>query len=78
MATRIQFRRGTGAEWTNADPILAEGELGLELDTGRFKVGIGTTSWTNLQYAFESIYELNVTGIATVVSLVQPVGAAVC
>ena len=69
MATRIQFRRGTEAEWTSTNPILAEGELGLELDTGRFKVGVGTTSWTNLQYAFENIDELNVTGIATVGSL---------
>jgi len=51
MSTRIQFRRGTEAEWTSADPILAEGELGLELDTGRFKVGVGTTSWENIEYA---------------------------
>lgn len=51
MSTRIQFRRGTAAEWTSANPILAEGELGLELDTRRFKVGVGTTSWNNIEYA---------------------------
>ena len=51
MATRIQFRRGLATEWTNANPILAEGELGLELDTRKFKVGVGTTSWQNLEYS---------------------------
>lgn len=52
MATRIQIRRGSSADWTNANPVLAEGELGLELDTGRIKVGLGTTSWNNLDYRY--------------------------
>jgi hypothetical protein len=52
MATRIQIRRGSSADWTNANPVLAEGELGLELDTGRIKVGLGTTSWNYLDYRY--------------------------
>ena len=51
MATRIQIRRGNASAWTSANPILAEGELGVELDTQRFKIGIGTTSWSGLNYA---------------------------
>ncbi len=50
MATRMQFRRGTAAEWTTANPVLAEGELGVELDTSLFKVGDGSTAWTALAY----------------------------
>ena len=51
MPVIIQLRRGTAAEWTAADPTLAEGELGLETDTPAFKVGDGTTAWTSLPYA---------------------------
>lgn len=50
MAFKIQLRRGTAAQWTAANPILAEGELGLELDTNLFKVGNGTTAWNSLAY----------------------------
>jgi hypothetical protein len=50
MAQQIQFRRGTGAEWASANPILAQGELGIDLDVNRFKVGTGLTSWNYLNY----------------------------
>ena len=50
MAVRIQFRRGTAAEWTSADPTLAPGELGYETDTTKFKLGDGSTVWSSLGY----------------------------
>lgn len=50
MAQQIQFRRGTGAEWASANPILAQGEIGVDLDVNRFKVGTGLTSWNYLDY----------------------------
>jgi len=51
MATQIQLRRGTAASWTSANPTLASGELGLETDTGFFKVGDGATAWASLDYS---------------------------
>jgi hypothetical protein len=51
MAVRIQFRRGTAAEWTAANPTLAAGEAGYETDTAKFKLGNGTTAWNSLAYA---------------------------
>ena len=59
---RIQVRRGTSTEWTNADTALnasgglklAAGEIGLESDTGTFKFGDGTTRWSALDYALEN------------------------
>jgi hypothetical protein len=42
MAVQIQLRRGTASQWTSANPILAEGEMGVELDTGKWKFGNGT------------------------------------
>lgn len=50
MANRIQLRRGGAQEWANANPTLAQGELGIELDTGRFKIGDGVTPWNSLRY----------------------------
>ena len=50
MAVQIQFRRATAAEWTAANTILAEGELGLETDTTFYKIGTGSTAWTSLAY----------------------------
>lgn len=50
MAVRIQFRRGTAAEWTAADPTLSAGEFGFETDTRQFKIGDGSTVWSSLSY----------------------------
>ena len=51
MAVQIQFRRDTAANWTTANPTLAQGELGLELDTARYKIGNGSTAWNSLAYS---------------------------
>lgn len=47
----IQFRGGTAAEWTAANPVLLEKELGYETDTGKAKIGNGTSAWSSLTYA---------------------------
>jgi hypothetical protein len=51
MAIQIQIRRGLSSAWTSADPVLAEGELAVETDTLKFKVGNGSTNWNILPYA---------------------------
>lgn len=50
MALKIQLRRGTAAEWTSANPVLMQGEMGVETDTLKVKLGNGTTAWTSLPY----------------------------
>ena len=50
----IQIRRDTSANWTSANPTLAAGQPGYETNTGRIKIGDGTTAWTSLPYRFES------------------------
>jgi len=50
MATRMQQRRGTAAQWTAANPTLAAGEIGFETDTNKFKVGNGSSAWGSLAY----------------------------
>lgn len=51
MAIQIQMRRGTASEWTSANPTLAQGEMGVEHDTGMFKIGDGSTEWNSLEYS---------------------------
>lgn len=56
MSTKIQSRRGTAAQWLYVDPILAQGEIGVEVDTNQFKIGDGDNIWSNLPYFKDSDY----------------------
>jgi hypothetical protein len=51
VVTQIQLRRGTAAQWVSANPVLAAGEQGYETDTGKLKIGNGSTAWNSLSYA---------------------------
>jgi len=46
----IQVRSDTSANWTSVNPILATGEIGFETNTGKFKIGTGSTAWSSLPY----------------------------
>jgi hypothetical protein len=49
--TIMQQKRGTAAEWdSNSTIVLAEGEIGVEYNTGKAKVGDGTSAWSALPY----------------------------
>jgi hypothetical protein len=50
MAVRFQLRRDNSTSWNSVNPILAEGEPGLESDTLKLKIGDGVTNWNNLPY----------------------------
>ena len=50
----IQLRRGTAAQWTAANTVLRAGELGLETDTNKIKVGDGVVAWNTLDYNVSS------------------------
>ena len=67
MATQIQVRRGLAAAWTTSNPTLAQGELGFEIDTGKYKIGDGLTVWASLTYAsvLPAAYELALEQAAT-------------
>ena len=48
---RIQLRNDTAENWTNANPVLRKGEMGVEIDTRKIKIGNGTDHWTTLEYS---------------------------
>jgi len=51
MSVKIQIRRGTTAEWSNANTVLASGELGYDTDLKIFKIGDGVAAWNSLAIA---------------------------
>jgi hypothetical protein len=65
MTTRIKLRRDIAANWTENDPILAEGEPGLETDTRKLKYGNGTSTWTVLEYSSGGV-EVGIDGQITI------------
>ncbi len=69
MSVQMQIRRGTAAAWTAANPVLAQGEAGLETDTGKLKYGDGATAWSSLAY-----FGGSGTGTVTTVSVVSTNG----
>ena len=58
MATRMQQRRGTAAQWISTNsgngPVLNAGEIGFESDTNKFKIGDGVNHWVDLVYFTDS------------------------
>lgn len=60
MAIHIQLRRDSALQWTSVNPILADGEIGLETDTKRFKIGNGILPWNQTQYGGLTLNNTNV------------------
>lgn len=51
VLTTFKLRGDTAANWTSANPVLAEREPGIETDTRKVKYGDGVTEWNSLPYA---------------------------
>jgi hypothetical protein len=65
----FKLRRGTASHWLAVNPILLEGEPGVEIDTGKMKLGNGFDTWSELKYLLnedakqEIIDQINAEGI---------------
>lgn len=68
MTSRLQNRHDTAANWTSNNPTLAVGEIGLETDTTKYKIGDGATAWNTLAYAYTA-------GAAGATGPTGPIGA---
>ena len=47
---RVQHKRMSASDWASSNLVLLDGELGIESDTGKVKVGNGTDHFSALQY----------------------------
>lgn len=50
VGTKILLRNDTAANWTANNPVLAKGQIGIQINTKKFKFGDGTTAWNSLDY----------------------------
>lgn len=64
---KILIRRDTSTSWTNINPILGDGEMGYEKDTGKLKIGDGIRTWNQLPYFQPQTSTLFDGGLATTV-----------
>lgn len=48
--TRIQLRRDTSVNWSTNNPVPSAGEPCFEIDTGKLKIGDGSTKYNDLAY----------------------------
>ena len=44
------MRNDVAAKWGESNPVLLKGEIGLETDTSKIKVGDGVKHWNELGY----------------------------
>ena len=47
---RIVSRNDTSSNWNTANPLLLKGEIGIEIDTNKIKIGDGVKRWQELDY----------------------------
>jgi hypothetical protein len=63
---KILFRRDTSANWANSNPVLSAGEIGLETNTNKIKLGNGSTAWNSLTYFYGTLDNSNINDIGDV------------
>lgn len=49
----IALTSRTSSDWTALNPVLLKGEIGIESDTLRMKIGNGNSAWNALAYPDE-------------------------
>lgn len=54
MAVRMLQRRGTTSQWEAANPVLGDGEMGIDKTAGVIKIGNGTDPWAELDIVYEA------------------------
>lgn len=66
MSTPVEFRfqRGSANRWEELNPVLGAAEPGVEVDTGLFKLGNGSSAWNDLEYFLTEPY---VSGLVEVI-----------
>ena len=47
----VNGQRDAAATWAAGNPTLDAGQVGIETDTGKYKIGDGATAWNTLAYA---------------------------
>ena len=59
IKTRILLRNDVATAWSTANPVLMKGEIGIETDTNKFKIGDGKSEYKDLPYISDSVQSGN-------------------
>ena len=78
LNTRFQLRNDTAANWAaHSDVVLRKGEIGIEIDTNKMKIGNGVSTYADLKYFggeaalnFEVFSKGDVTDVAAITAAV--------
>lgn len=62
LKARFKQRADTAANWAAKNPVLLQGEIGCESDTGNLKIGDGTKAWNDLAYVKEKLAKVATSG----------------
>lgn len=70
---RICQKIDTASRWSALNPVLKNGEIGVESDTKLVKIGNGTTGWNSLSYInqFGKVNNLSVAKTASDITYLQ-------
>jgi hypothetical protein len=71
LSALMKQRYDTAANWTAQNPTLLAGEIGIESDTKKWKVGTGATAWTSLVYAIGGTYPIVNADVAAAAAIVD-------
>ena len=76
---RVKIRRDTSTNFTKNNPILLAGELAIEQDTNKVKIGNGTTIWTKLPYLLDMDYIKSLISEIQqqIITLILPIGSII-
>ncbi len=70
--SKVCLRTDSAANWNTVNPILLKGELGVEYDTCRIKIGDGVKKWKDLQYFFATTISRQ-----EIINLIYPVNVVI-
>ena len=66
ISGKILLRNDTALNWNTENPVLGKGEMGIEIDSNKFKIGDGTKTWSQLGYAGTVVAASNTNGHITI------------
>jgi effector-binding domain-containing protein len=57
ILTRIVIRNDSSINWESSNPVLLKGEMGVDTDLNKIKIGDGFKTWKELSYSSDSGYD---------------------
>ena len=70
LNVRIILKNDVAVNWTSKNPVLLKGEIGNESDTGKFKIGDGSSEWSALSY-YKNLPDADYLNLQTLIEMMN-------